>query len=93
MGGLWDSVTGLFSNVGTIAQEGTDAVKTAASTATDVLTNAQSVKSAFDDVTLTAAERDKQATTWSALPTSTKNLILVGGGAALLLVVALALRK
>lgn len=93
MGSLWDTVNGLFGNVNTIVGEGAEAVKTAAGTAQDVLNNAQDVSSAFDNVTLTESERNKQATTWSNLPSSTKTLVLVGSGAALLLVVALALRK
>ena len=92
MGSLWDTVNGLFGNVNTIVGEGAETVKTAAGTAQDVLNNAQDVSSAFDNVTLTESERNKQATTWSNLPSSTKTLVLVGGGAALLLVVALALR-
>lgn len=93
MGSLWDTVNGLFGNVNTIVGEGAETVKTAAGTAQDVLSNAQDVSSAFGNVTLTESERNKQAITWSNLPSSTKTLVLVSGGAALLLVVALALRK
>lgn len=75
----FDSVNGLFRNVGEIADEGTKSALNAASTAQDVIGKAQNVKTAFNGSTLTQNETKKEATSLSQLYATYHSAFVVGG--------------
>lgn len=75
----FDSVNGLFRNVGEIADEGTKSALNAASTAQDVIGKAQDVKTAFNGSTLTRDAAQKESAILSTYYRIYHPAFIVGG--------------
>lgn len=75
----FDSVSGLFSDVGKAANEGTKAMLSASETAQDVLKNAQDVRSAFSSETLTEKQANAEAKSLSSIVAQNQKALMIGG--------------